>query len=112
VTGRAYAIGGGTDRPNLQLVEKLLDLVDESLGRNPGESRLLIRFVRDRPGHDFRYAIDFSRITTELGWSPAHDLDSGLGKTVSWYLSHREWLEAVLDDSYREYYDRQYALRN
>ncbi|MEX1055437.1 MAG: dTDP-glucose 4,6-dehydratase [Rhodothermales bacterium] len=111
ISGRTYAIGGGTDMPNLELIELLLDTFDEASGKTAGLSRRLIRFVADRPGHDFRYAMDFSRLQRELGWTPRHDLASGLQKTVSWYLKNREWLDAVLSDSYREYYDRQYALR-
>ena len=106
--GRTYAIGG-TERTNLALVETLLDVVDEELGRPPGTSRGLITFVRDRPGHDFRYAIDTTRIESELGWRPRHDLESGLRATVHWYLQHRAWLDAVSDASYRDYYARQYT---
>ena len=109
--GQTYVIGGGTERPNLELVEQLLDIVDDALGRERGTSRELITFVKDRPGHDFRYAMDYSKIKRELGWKPRHNLADGLRDTVAWYLSHQDWLEAVLDDSYQEYYQRQYALR-
>lgn len=109
--GETYVIGGGTERPNLELVETLLDVVDEALEQKNGTSRELITFVKDRPGHDFRYAMDYSKISRELDWAPRHDLEEGLIDTVDWYLSHQEWLNAVLDDSYQEYYDRQYALR-
>lgn len=109
--GETYVIGGGTERPNLELVETLLDVVDEALEQENGTSRELITFVKDRPGHDFRYAMDYSKISGKLDWAPRHDLEQGLKDTVAWYLSHQEWLNAVLDDSYQEYYDRQYALR-
>ncbi len=107
--GQTYAIGGDTERTNLEVVELLLDLLDRSLDRAPGSSRELITFVKDRPGHDYRYAMDFSKLRRELGWEPRHDLENGLASTVEWYLGHRPWLEAVLDDSYRAYYDEQYA---
>ncbi len=109
--GETYVIGGGTERPNLELVETLLDVVDEALEQENGTSRELITFVKDRPGHDFRYAMDYAKISGELGWAPRHDLEQGLRDTVHWYLSHQEWLNAVLDDSYQDYYDRQYVLR-
>jgi dTDP-glucose 4,6-dehydratase len=110
-TGRTYVIGGDAEIPNLALVQMLLDTFDEVTGREPGTSRELITFVKDRAGHDFRYAMDFSRIRSELGWAPRHSLADGLRETVEWYLSHREWVEAVSDDSYRDYYQRQYELR-
>lgn len=110
VDGQTYAIGGGTERTNLDLVETLLDTIDRSLGRSAGSSRELITFVKDRPGHDYRYAMDFSKIQRELGWKPKHDLEEGLASTVDWYLNHRPWLDAVLDDSYRAYYVQQYLL--
>ncbi len=109
--GATYAIGGDAEKTNLDLVHTLLDLVDDALDHTPGTSRELITFVKDRPGHDFRYAMDFSRIAEELGWSPQHTLEEGLRATVDWYLSHTDWLEAVQDDSYRAYYDEQYADR-
>ncbi len=110
-THETYVIGGGAERSNLELVELLLDLVDEALQRSPGTSRKLITFVKDRPGHDFRYAMDFTYLRQELGWSPRHDLTSGLRDTVAWYLNNRHWLDAVVNASYREYYEKQYALR-
>lgn len=108
-TGRTYAIGGDAEMRNIDLVKKLLDVVDEKLDRPEGSSRELITFVEDRPGHDFRYAMDFSRLEDELGWTPSHTLEDGLRTTVDWYLDHPEWLEAVQDDSYRDYYERQYG---
>lgn len=111
VAGETYVIGGDTERTNLSLVETLLDAVDEALGQTAGTSRELITFVKDRPGHDFRYAMDYSKIKEELGWQPRHDLETGLRDTVSWYLSNEDWLEAVLNESYQEYYDKQYVLR-
>lgn len=110
-SGETYVIGGDAELRNLTLVERLLDTVDEATGREVGSSRELITFVKDRAGHDYRYAMDFTRIRKELGWKPRHSLHDGLRATVDWYLSHKEWLSAVMDDSYLAYYERQYALR-
>ena len=85
--------------------------MDDALGRDAGTSQDLITFVKDRPGHDFRYAMDFSRLETELGWTPDHTLEEGLRTTVDWYLSHRDWLDAVQSEAYRAYYDEQYGPR-
>ena len=109
--GRTYAIGGDSEASNIDLVRTLLDLVDDALDREIGSSQDLITFVKDRPGHDFRYAMDFSRLENELGWTPDHTLEEGLRKTVDWYLSHRDWLDAIQSDAYRAYYDEQYADR-
>ena len=109
--GATYAIGGDSEQSNLDLVHLLLDRVDEALERPAGTSRDLITFVDDRPGHDFRYAMDFSRIRDELGWTPAHSLADGLRTTVDWYLSHRDWLDAVQSDAYQDYYTEQYGER-
>ena len=110
-TGQTYLVSAGYERTNLELVTQLLDLLDEELGRPAGYSRRLITFVKDRPGHDFRYALDASRLRQELGWQPAYTLEEGLRETIRWYLSHRDWLEAVTDASYRAYYEKQYVLR-
>ncbi len=93
--GETYNIGGGQEMTNLQLVERLCDLVDELRPDLGGGSRKLIRFVEDRPGHDRRYAIDFTKITQELGWRPVRTLDEGLRQTVTWYLDHQDWVKAV-----------------
>jgi dTDP-glucose 4,6-dehydratase len=109
--GETYVIGGDAERRNIDLVEQILDLVDERLGREVGQSRQLIEFVKDRAGHDFRYAMDFSKLRRELGWEPSVDLETGLRKTVDWYLDNPEWLEAVMNESYRDYYEAQYHHR-
>lgn len=109
--GETYVIGGNAERTNIDLVHLLLDTVDEVTGREQGSSRKLIRFVRDRPGHDFRYAMDFTRLRTELGWEPRHSLGDGLRETVRWYIEHQDWLEAVNNQSYRDYYETQYGDR-
>ena len=89
----------------------LLDEVDKARGMEAGHSRSLITFVTDRPGHDFRYAMDYSLLNKDLGWEPAYSLAEGLRDTVLWYLNNQKWLEAVADQSYREYYTRQYESR-
>jgi dTDP-glucose 4,6-dehydratase len=91
--GRNYAIGAGWELTNLELAGRLLDLLDDVRGIDPGTSRSLIEFVDDRPGHDYRYAVDSSPIRDELGWRPQLSLDEGLERTVRWYLDHPEWLE-------------------
>ena len=94
-TGETYAVGGRAERRNLEVVETIADLVDEQLGRAPGTARALITFVTDRPGHDWRYAIDPAKIERELNWKPAHTFETGLRDTVRWYLDHPDWLDAV-----------------
>jgi dTDP-glucose 4,6-dehydratase len=100
--GETYNVGGEAERTNLDLVRALCDRLDErrpsTEGRRYAEQ---ISFVRDRPGHDQRYAIDASRLRRELGWAPRHDFDTGLGRTVDWYLDHQAWVGAILDGSYR-----------
>jgi dTDP-glucose 4,6-dehydratase len=100
--GETYNVGGDTERSNLEVVRKICALLDE-LVEQPAVTRheSLITFVTDRPGHDRRYAIDATKISTELGWRPAEDFESGLRKTVSWYLENREWWERVLSGGYR-----------
>ena len=92
--GRSYNIGGGGERSNLEVVHAICDAVDARLGG--ADRRSLVEFVADRPGHDLRYAIDSSRIRSELGWSPAHRFETGLPETVDWYLDHRDWWEPLL----------------
>ena len=92
--GQTYCIGGNNERTNLSVVETICDVVDAELGRRPGTARALIRHVKDRPGHDRRYAIDCSRMQRELGWTPRRKFDSSLAEAVRWYLAHREWVDA------------------
>ena len=99
--GHTYNIGGDNERSNLHIVESICDLVDEFLGRALGTSKSLLRFVQDRPGHDRRYAIDNSKIRSELGWEPRVNLTEGLRKTVAWYLQEKEWVERVSSGEYR-----------
>lgn len=93
--GETYNVGGRNEWPNLRIVERICDLCDELNPRLGGQSRQLITFVKDRPGHDRRYAIDASKIERELGWKPAHTFDQGLRETVQWYLSHQGWVQDV-----------------
>ncbi|NPA43178.1 MAG: dTDP-glucose 4,6-dehydratase [Chlorobi bacterium] len=109
--GETYNIGGENERKNIEVVEKLCEITDELTGRTPGESKKLIRFVKDRAGHDWRYALDISKIKNELGWRPETDFDEGLRKTVRWYLDNKEWLDNVTSGEYRHYYERMYKNR-
>lgn len=109
--GETYNIGGGNEWKNIELVRTLCKLMDEKTGRLLGSSAELIHFVRDRAGHDHRYAIDYSKLEKELGWTPATDFISGLSKTIDWYLSNPEWIEHITSGSYREYYERMYGGR-
>lgn len=94
--GETYCIGGDNEWPNLRIVELICDLVDEMRPDLGGESRKLITFVTDRPGHDRRYAIDAAKIREELGWTPAHGFEDGMRRTVGWYLENSDWVQAVL----------------
>ena len=97
--GETYNIGGQNEWPNIRLVEVICDLFDELHPQSGGNSRKLITFVKDRPGHDRRYAIDATRIRQELGWEPSHTFEQGIRETVQWYLANQAWVEAVLADS-------------
>jgi dTDP-glucose 4,6-dehydratase len=99
--GESYNIGGNNERTNLAVVEAICDVLDHLAPSAAGARRRLITFVADRPGHDQRYAIDAGKIRRQLGWSPAESFDSGLTKTVRWYLDHRPWWQAILDRGYR-----------
>lgn len=103
-----YNIGGFNEWQNIDLVKLLCDLMDKKLGRAEGSSRELITYVKDRPGHDLRYAIDASKINRELGWSPSVTFEQGLEKTIDWYLANEEWLRHVTSGEYANYYKKQY----
>ena len=109
LNGETYLVGGSGECSNLELLRLLLTIVDEELDRPEGTSWSLITFVKDRPGHDYRYAIDASKLKTELGWKPNHTLAAGLRTTVKWYLANRLWLKAVMDETYRTYLQTQYS---
>ncbi|MCE9672702.1 dTDP-glucose 4,6-dehydratase [Myxococcus stipitatus] len=101
--GEVYNIGGGAERRNIDIVKAILGLV--------GKPESLIQYVKDRPGHDRRYAIDPSKIRAELGWSPVHTFEQGLADTVHWYLEHRQWWQRVTSGAYQRYYETQYLHR-
>ena len=110
--GECYNVGGHCERSNLEVVEAICDLLDQVRPRPGGQPyRELIAFVTDRPGHDFRYALDTAKLRNELGWHPRYSLEEGLRATVAWYLTNTSWLNAVNDASYRAYYEQQYAAR-
>ena len=108
VPGQTYNIGGHNEWKNIDIVRLLCDKMDEKLGKNPGESQDLITFVTDRAGHDLRYAIDAAKIQQELGWTPAETFETGIEKTIDWYLHNREWLDNVTSGAYQAYYERKY----
>jgi len=108
--GETYNVGGRTELPNLAVVHRIADLLDDRLGlRSEGPRRGLVTFVKDRPGHDRRYAIDCSRIERELGWAPEETFATGLARTVDWYLAHPEWVQRVRSGAYREWVERHYG---
>jgi dTDP-glucose 4,6-dehydratase len=106
--GATYNIGGFNEWQNIDLVKELCRQMDEKLGREKGESEELITFVKDRPGHDLRYAIDASKINKDLGWKPSVTFEEGLSKTIDWFLENQEWLAHVTSGDYRRYYEEQY----
>ena len=103
-----YNIGGFNEWQNIDLVKLLCQQMDVKLGRVAGESEKLITYVKDRPGHDLRYAIDATKINRELGWKPSVTFEQGLEKTIDWYLANEEWLKNVTSGAYQEYYEKQY----
>ncbi|MFD0964620.1 dTDP-glucose 4,6-dehydratase [Pseudofulvibacter geojedonensis] len=104
-----YNIGGFNEWKNIDLVRVLCTQMDDKLGREKGNSEKLITFVKDRPGHDLRYAIDASKINKELGWKPSVTFEEGLKKTIDWYLNNENWLKNVTSGKYQEYYSKQYS---
>ena len=109
--GETYNIGGFNEWTNIDLIKVLCAQMDEKLGREKGSSEKLITYVKDRPGHDRRYAIDATKINKELGWAPSVTFEEGLAITIDWYLSNAEWLKNVTSGTYQEYYDNMYAKR-
>lgn len=109
--GETYNIGGFNEWKNIDLINLLCMIMDKKLQRAPGTSAQLITFVKDRAGHDLRYAIDATKLNKELGWEPSLQFEEGLEKTVDWYLANEEWLEHVTSGAYQEYYNEQYQKR-
>lgn len=109
VNGATYNIGGFNEWQNIDLVKELCKQMDAKLGRDTGTSEKLITFVKDRPGHDLRYAIDATKIKEELGWQPSVTFEEGLSETIDWYLANNEWLHNVTSGAYQKYYKNQYS---
>ena len=110
-TGTTYNIGGHNEWTNIDLIKLLCKVMDKKLGRETGESEKLITYVKDRAGHDLRYAIDSSKLQKDLGWTPSLQFEEGLEKTVEWYLDNSEWLNNITSGDYQAYYDEQYVKR-
>ena len=106
--GDSYNVGGFNEWKNIDLVKELCKQMDEKLGRQSGESAQLITFVKDRPGHDLRYAIDATKINKELGYVPSVTFEEGLSKTIDWFLENEDWLNNVTSGDYQSYYKKQY----
>jgi dTDP-glucose 4,6-dehydratase len=109
--GTTYNIGGHNEWTNIAVIRLLCQIMDSKLNRPVGTSEQLITFVKDRAGHDLRYAIDSSKLQNELGWKPSLQFEEGLAKTVDWYLANEEWLASVTSGDYKNYYDNQYVNR-
>ena len=109
--GETYNIGGFNEWKNIDIVHLLCSIMDKKLGRADGESAKLITYVKDRAGHDMRYAIDATKLNKELGWEPSLQFEEGMDKTIDWYLANPEWIQSVTSGSYKQYYDQQYTSR-
>ena len=107
--GETYNIGGHNEWKNIDLIKELCRQMDSKLNRKPGTSEKLISFVKDRAGHDMRYAIDATKLKTELGWEPSLQFEEGLSKTIDWYLNNKKWLSNVVSGNYSSYYQEQYG---
>lgn len=110
-TGETYNIGGHNEWKNIDLIKLLCGIMDKKLSRAPGTSEKLITYVKDRAGHDMRYAIDASKLQRELGWVPSLQFEEGLNKTVDWYLNNKAWIKNVTTGEYQKYYEEQYEKR-
>ncbi len=106
-----YNIGGFNEWKNIDLVKLMCSLMDKKLGRQEGESETLITYVKDRPGHDLRYAIDATKLNKELGWEPSVTFEEGLSQTIDWYLENQDWLQHVTSGDYQQYYQHLYENR-
>lgn len=112
VDGECYNIGGNNEKQNIEVVTLVCDLLDEKLGLVPSKNprRSLITYVKDRLGHDRRYAIDATKIRQQIGWEPKVTFEQGIEKTVDWYLANQQWVARIVNGTYRDYYDQMYAL--
>jgi dTDP-glucose 4,6-dehydratase len=106
--GETYNIGGFNEWKNIDLIKVVCKVMDEKLGREEGTSEKLITYVKDRAGHDLRYAIDAQKIMKELGWEPSLQFEEGIGKTIDWYLENEDWLNHVTSGDYQDYYNKTY----
>ena len=109
--GETYNIGGFNEWQNIELIHLLCHKMDQKLGRAEGTSAQLITYIKDRPGHDRRYAIDATKIKNELGWEPSVTFEEGLSITIDWYLENNSWVEQVTSGSYKDYYQKMYSNR-
>jgi dTDP-glucose 4,6-dehydratase len=103
VVGEVYNIGGNNEHTNIEIVKTIL--------KHLGKPESLIKFVKDRPGHDRRYAIDATKIRTELGWEPKHTFETGIKETIDWYLENKDWWENIISGEYQQYFKQQYGDR-
>jgi dTDP-glucose 4,6-dehydratase len=109
--GNNYNVGGNNEWQNIELIKKLIEIVDRKLGRTTGTSLALLSYVKDRAGHDMRYAIDSSKLQNQLGWEPSVNFEQGLELTVDWYLENEEWMKNITTGEYQKYYEIQYVKR-
>ena len=109
--GDTYNIGGFNEWKNIDIIKLICTLMDAKLGRTPGENEKLITYVKDRPGHDRRYAIDATKINKELGWKPSITFEEGLSETIGWYIENTEWLKHVTSGEYQKYYEEMYSMK-
>lgn len=110
-TGETYNIGGNNEWKNIDLVKTICKITDKKLNRPAGQSEKLINFVKDRSGHDLRYAIDSTKLQNELNWKPSVNFEQGLEKTIDWYLNNEQWLNNIISGEYENYYKKQYTDR-
>jgi dTDP-glucose 4,6-dehydratase len=111
IMGETYNIGGNNEWKNIDLIRLLCQIMDKKTGKAEGTSENLISFVKDRAGHDLRYAIDSSKLQKELKWKPSVTFEQGLERTVEWYLANEDWIEHITSGSYEQYYKKQYSER-
>ncbi len=111
VLGETYNIGGHNEWKNIDLIKVMCRVMDRKLGRAEGESEKLITYVKDRAGHDLRYAIDSTKLQNELGWVPSLQFEEGIDKTIDWYLENEEWMNNITSGDYQQYYEKQYSKR-